>query len=92
MSKTIEMQKVKVAISSMDMNELRQVSEYLNFAMKQQIRQAARQFSAGDTVQLTHPKVGSVKATVLKVKPKMVEIRTEGGMIYNVAGTLLKAI
>lgn len=90
--KTIEMQKLKMAISTMDMTELRQITQYVNMMVKQQISQAARSFSKGDTVVLTHPKVGSVKATVLKVKPKMVEIKLADGTIYNVAGTLLKGI
>lgn len=90
--KTAKIQMVKVALSEMNMTELRQVGEYLNMMYKMQIRKATATFSVGDTVQFTHPKQGTISGTVKKVKPKMVEVVTPSGTSWNVAGTLLKAL
>lgn len=90
--KTQKIQAVKVALSEMNMIELRQVGEYLNMMYKMQIRKASATFSKGDEVQFTHPKQGTITGKVVKVKPKMVEIATASGATWNVAGTLLKAI
>lgn len=89
---TFEMQKVMVALSEMNMSELKQVGNYLNMMYKNQIRKATATFSVGDTVQFTHPKQGTITGTVKKVKPKMVEVATPSGISWNVAGTLLKAL
>lgn len=90
--KTAQIQMVKVALSEMNMTELRQVGDYLNMMYKMQIRKATATFSVGDTVQFTHPKQGTITGTVKKVKPKMVEVVTPSGTNWNVAGTLLKAL
>lgn len=90
--KTVQMQKVKLAISEMSMAELRQISEYINMTYKMQSRQATKAFSVGDKVQFTHPSQGTIKATVKKVNSKTVSVVATNGTPWNVSGSLLKAI
>lgn len=86
---TKQIQAVKLALSDMNMAELRQVNEYLSMMFKQQIRKASLTFSRGDEVKFDHPSEGTVFGKVVKINSKTVSVVTKEGSHWRVAGSLL---
>lgn len=87
---TRQMQAVKVALSEMNINELRQVSEYVSMMFKIQQQRAVSAFSKGDKVSFVSRSGDKIFGTVLKVNQKTVTLSTPVGQ-YKVSGSLLKA-
>ena len=87
---TRQMQAVKVALSEMNINELRQVNEYIGMMYKIQQQRAASAFSRGDKVSFQSRTGDKISGTVVKVNQKTVTVSTPVGQ-YKVSGSLLKA-
>ena len=87
---TRQMQAVKVALSEMNINELRQVSEYVHMMYKIQQQRAVSVFSKGDKVSFVTRSGEKVVGLVAKVNQKTVTVSTPVGQ-YKVSGSLLKA-